>query len=450
MIALLLPLLAAPAHARPTENGLFHFDETDVVTYLDGPTGTARVWYSTSGPNVVKAGDADGDGLPDFAQMVARYTEDVLARYEGFGFRPIVSDAGAGGSDAMDVYLVDFAGNADGNYSPEHCTANVCSGFFVMENDFAGYGYSNLDAAVSTLTSHELFHAQQAAYNNGMDAWYAEGTATWAEQFYDPDSEDFRYLVEAYLDDTGRSLYEPPTGVLPPFVYGTALWWKFLTDRYGDAWMIDYLAATADGEDLLDALDARTDLSTDFVDFAAWNLATGQLSGAYDGYDFASDVGPPKFEARDPELDDDNRFYPVSTTYYKLEWAGGPLQFGLEADAPDVVFQLWGTDADGRVNGMVAEPASLAGVVDLGDLPAGDYYFLGVNPTLADNSTKVRFCLGADASACAPAEGDTGDTAAPEADAPGGCGCASAPDGAGAALMAAGVALSALRRRTRA
>lgn len=447
MIALLLPLLLAPpAAARPTEDGLFHFDDTDVVTYLDGANGTARVWYSTSGPNVVKSGDSDADGLPDFAELVGAYTEDVLARYEAFGFRAIVSDAGAGGSDAMDVYLVDFAGNADGNYSPERCTAHVCSGFFVMENDFAGYGYSNLDAAVSTLTSHELFHAQQAAYNNGMDAWYAEGTATWAEQFYEPGSEDFLYLVEAYLDDTGRSLNMPPTGVLPPFVYGTALWWKFLTVRYGDAWMIDYLQATADGEDLLDALDARTDLSTDFVDFAAWNLATGQLAGAYAGYDFAAEVGPPKFEERDPELDDDNRFYPVSTTYYKLEWAGGPLQFGLDADAPDVVFQLWGTDADGRINALVAEPESVAGVADLGELPAGDYYFLGVNPTLAESSTKVRFCLGADASACAPADTGAGDTATPDGE-PVGCGCASAPDDTGAALLVAGVALSALRRR---
>jgi MYXO-CTERM domain-containing protein len=462
MIALLsgLSLFASPALARPTENGMFRFDSTDVVTYLDSADGTARVWYSTEGPNVVKAGDADADGLPDFAELVAVYTADVLTTYEDFGFRPIPNDAGAGGSDAMDVYLVDFAGNSDGNYSPERCTDNVCTGFFVMENDFQGYGYSNVDSAVSTLTSHELFHAQQAAYNNGQDAWYAEGTAVWAEQLYDPESEDFRYFCEAYLDDTGRSLNIPPSGVLPPFVYGTALWWKFLTLRYGDAWMIDYLEATGDGEDLLLALDARTTLSTDFVDFSVWNLATGGLSGGLagdpglEGYSFASDIGPPKFEERDPSLDDDNRFYPLAATYYKLEWEGGPLQFAIDADAPDVVFQLWATNADGAVSELVAEPESVAGLVELGDFDAGDYYFIGVNPTLAEDSTKVRFCLGADASACAPeATGDSADTGGSGQDKEhGGCGCASAPesDTAGAAIGLAMGVVAATRRRRRA
>ena len=209
-MALLLALLPL-AHARPTEGGAYSFDGSDVVTYLDSPGGFARVWYSTDGPNVVKSGDADGNGLPDFAELVGTYTEDVLATYEDFGFRPLVSDDGAGGSDAMDVYLVDFGGDADGAYTPEHCnTDDVCSGYFVMENDFKNYGYSDVESAVSTLTSHELFHAEQAAYNSGEDSWYAEGTATWAERFFDPASEDFIWFAAAYLEDTGRSLNVPP------------------------------------------------------------------------------------------------------------------------------------------------------------------------------------------------------------------------------------------------
>ena len=446
---ILAALMSSVALARPTEGGSYKYDETDVVTYIDGATGHARVWYSSSGPNMVKEGDEDANGVPDFAELVAAYTEDVLVTYEDFGFRPLVSDGTAGGSDAMDVYLVDFGGDADGNYAAESCTRDVCSGYFQMENDFKNYGYSDTESAISTLTSHELFHAQQAAYDNGGDSWYAEGTATWAENFFDPGSEDFQYFCDYYLTDTGRSLDQPPVGPIPTFSYSTAIWWHFVTQRYGDEWMIDYLEATADGEDLVEALASRVDLTTDFVDFAGWNLATGSLAGglAGDGYDFASAIGPPKFEDRGSGFDDEERFYPLSTTYYKLEWEGGPLQFGLAVDSPDVVFQLWGTDADGRVDGIVAEPASVAGVVELGDLSAGGYYFLAVHPTLAEESTKVQFCLSTDASNCEPAA-DTGDTGG--TDEKGGCACASAPAGGSSApgvSAAAGLMLLGVARR---
>lgn len=443
--------LAQLALARPTESGLYRFDETDVVTYVDSENGLARVYYSTEGPNVVKEGDEDGNGVPDFAELVGAYTEDVLATYVDAGFRPVVSDEGRGGSDAMDVYLVDFGGDADGAYSPETCDGDVCSGYFTMENDFQGYGYSNVESAVSTLTSHELFHAEQAAYNSGEESWYAEGTAVWAERFFDPTSEDFVWFCGAYLEDTGRSLNVPPTGPVPTFAYATAIWWEFVTLRYGDDWMVDYLDASGAGEDLVEALDARVDLRTDFVDFAGWNLRTGRLAGGMDqGYDFAAEIGPPTFEDSAGALDDDQRFYPLATTYYKLKWDGGDLQFGLEADAPDLVFQLWETDADGVVTGLVAEPASVAGLVDLGELPGGDYYLLGVNPTLAENSTKVRFCLGADATACAPAgdSGDTGDTGGAGTDEPGGCGCGAAGVNPSGVLFAAALA-ALVRRRSR-
>ncbi len=465
---LLLPIVAVlhflpTALARPTDGGSYAYDATDVVTSIDSAGGRARVWYSSSGPNVVKAGDTDGDGIPDFAETVAADADSVLATYADFGFRPLVSDGTAGGSDALDVYLVDFGGDADGNYAPEHCTANICSGYFQMENDFQGYGYSSIDFAIETLTSHELFHAVQASYNDSEDSWYAEGTAEWAENFYDlaiggTGNADFESYCDYYLTDTGRSLDSPPAGPVPPFSYSTAIFWYFITQRYGDAWMLDYLDATANNEDLVQAIADRTDLGTDFVDFAVWNLATGSLAGGLPdgaGYDFAASIGPPTMEAKGPSLDDDQRFYPLATTYYKLEWPGGDLQFGLAADAPDVTFQLWGLDANGHVNAMLANPASAAGVVDLGDYAAGDYYFFGVNATQAAESTKVEFCLGADASCYTPPT-DTGDTGSSPDDTgktsgqPKGCGCATDPGAGGWAVGMVALGLAATRRRQRA
>ncbi len=424
----MLLLLVTSTLARPTDGGSYAFDDSDSVASVDGPAGTARVWYSVAGTNETLLDDEDGDGVPDFAALVAVTTEDVLDFFVEAGFRPIPDDGAEGGSAAMDVYLVDFGGAADGHYSVERCQDDACTGYFVMENDFAGYGYPSLDTAVRTLTSHELFHGVQGAYDYDEEAWYQEGTAVWAEELYDPGSDDFLHFCDAYLEDTGRSLDNPPAGPIPAFAYATALWWWFVTDRYGDAWMAEYLDATTESDDLLALLDARVDFATDWVDFATWNLATGPYAGLVESYPFAAELDGPTLEDRGDSVDDDQRFYPLATTYYRYDHPGGELSFALEADAPDVVFQVWSTDADERVVELVAEPASLGGAVSLGELPMGRYFFFGTNPTLAEDSTHVRVCLGPDAAACAPAAedtGDGGDTGDAGAEPPAGCGCAS-------------------------
>jgi hypothetical protein len=442
MLSVLLGVVSV-AFARPTEGGMWSYDDTDVVTSLDSAAGTVRVWYSTAGTNAVLPDDDDANGLPDFAEEVAATAEDVLAVYADAGFRAPLTDGSRGGSAAMDVYLVDFAGNSDGNFAAESCTGgspNQCSGYFQMENDFAGYGYANITAAIRVLTSHELFHAVQAAYDSGEGVWFSEGTAVWAEQFYDTEeNDDFLSFCDAYLDDTGRSIDEPPAGPVPTFAYATSLWWYYLSVTYGDTIILDLLEATDTGDDVLvdmEALEAAGggSLTNDFATFARWNLATGRYAGASDSYSFASEIGPPRAEASGAAIADDNRFYPVAATYYKLEHPGGEVWFATEADAPELAFSLHGVDTDGHVTPALATFAGTATATSLGDLPAGDYWLIGSNPTLADQSTHVLTCLGSrdDVAACAPIDaGDdtAGDTGEDSPEPPVGCGCAT---GAGA------------------
>lgn len=446
-------ILAALAHARPTEGGLFSFDDSDVVTTLDSADGTVRVWYSTDGPNQVLLDDDDGDGLPDFAQMVAEESASVLIFYVDQGFRPTISDEGRGGSDAMDVYLVDYGGNSDGNYAAESCSSAPlqCSGYFSMENDFSGYGYSNLEEAVRVLTSHELFHAVQASYNAEMEGWFSEGTAVWAENLYDPGSRDFVSFCSEYLTDTGRSLNEPPTGI-SSFIYSTAIWWWYLSNRYGD-YTIELLLQAAEGDTLLEDMaaieaDRGGSLQQDWSTFASWNLATGRLSGGMESYPFAGDLVTPRAEENGAQLSDDNRFYPLAATYYKLEHVGGPVWFGAEAAAPELVFALHPLNADGAVLAALTTFSPTAEPISLGDLDAGDYWLVGTNPTLAEDSTKLLFCLGSEANLaeCVP-PGDTAaadDTGGPPVEEPEGCGCAARGTPSVALL---GLALLAVRRR---
>lgn len=451
-------LLLSPALARPTDNrGAWSFSSDDTVVSLDSENGLVRVWYSVEGPNEVLADDEDADGIPDFAQLVAATTEHVLGFYADFGFRPPLTDGDGGGSDAMDVYLVDFAGNADGMYAAETCSGSPrqCSGYFAMENDFVGYGYSNLSKAVTILTSHELFHAVQAAYDADEEVWFSEGTAVWAEHLYDPENEDFLYFCGAYLDDVGRSLNEPPAGPVPTFAYATAIWWWFLANRYGDGFLVDLLEATETGEDVLVDMAALEEagggsLREDWTTFAQWNLATGVRSGALEGYPFAARLGAPNAEVSGSSIVDDNRYYPLATTYFELEHEGGEVWFATEADAPELAFSFHAADADGDVEPALASFSASAEPLSLGELPAGSYWLVGTNPTLAEDSTKLVTCLG-DAetvAACAPAAADTGDTAdtGNETPEPEGCGCDGA--GTGAGVSAVLLALLAIRRRS--
>lgn len=389
--------LVAIAAARPTEGGQFSFDASDVVTSYDSPAGAVRVWYSTDGPNAVRLDDGDATGVPDFVENVGATAEDVLATYAAAGFRPPVSDETGGGSPAMDAYLVDFGGSADGHYAAESCEGEVCSGYFVMENDFEGYGYGDLDEAIRVLTSHELFHAVQAAYDAETESWFSEGTAVWAERLYDPDSADFIGFCGEYLQDPGRSLDEPPAGPVPTFAYSTALWWSFLSTTYGDDVVVALLERS--GEELLPAMvdiqEARGGtLAEDWTTFARWNLATGSRAGAAESHAFAAELRTFRIDDDESSLADDVRFYPLAASYFAISHPGGPLRFGIDEPAPNLAFSLHAEDAEGRSTEAVTAFSGAA--TDLGDHAEGVYFLVGANPTLDDQSTKRDICLGPD------------------------------------------------------
>jgi hypothetical protein len=474
LAALLVPLPAAAI--RPTEGGLYAYDPTDTVVSWDEPTGRVRVHYSIDGPSVTLLADADASGVPDFVEDVGFTAVDVLDLYAGIGLRPPVSedDLGLGplgGSAALDVYLVDFAGVGDGHFGTDACTTvpRHCAGFLMVENDFAGYGYANLPQAVDVLASHELFHGVQDAYDSGQAVWFAEGTAVWGERQFDSGSLDFLAFADEYLRDTGRSLDVPPLGPVPAWAYGTALWWDFLTLRHDPGFMHDLLLATetTTGEPadtlagMAAALEARGDaLEAAWTAFASWNLATGGRAGAMPSYPYAASLIGVTAEAEGAAIDDDNRFYPLAATYYRLDHGGGPMWFGVQTAAPALRFALHavaGGAADGPVEPALAawtpEGAGAWALLDGADLPPGGYWIVGTQPAIADASVKVRVCIGdrTAATACAPAgagDGGASEGAPVPASADGGCSCA--VGGAGPAFPGTLFALSlAFRPRRR-
>ena len=421
------------ADARPDDgSGLYTYEASDSLASWDEPGGHVRVHFSVAGPNATLLEDADADGVPDFPVLVGMEVAQVLEDFELFGFRRPVSESALGlpelgGSEALDVYLVDFAGSADGMFGVDRCIDGVCAGHLVIENDFSGYGYASVEEAARVLASHELFHGVQYAYTDDLDPWFSEGTATWAEHLYEPEVRDYLRFCSAYLADSGRSIDRPPAGVTTSFAYGTALFFGFVQETQGGdrvVAMLEALAEAGDGDEVAAIArvfdQAGTDFATVWPRFAAWNLATGPRAGGVTSYPYASALDPGiQAEVIGPSVVDDHRFYPLAASYFRLQHAGGELWFGLAEDNRAAVhFEIFPTSERGEVLPALLEWApEQAEVVSLGSQPAGNYWLVGSFPSAADSSEKRAFCFGgADAMADCTLDEDVGDTGASDGD----------------------------------
>lgn len=413
-VLLLVPQLAS-AEDRPTEGGLWSFDVTDVVESWEEPTQTVRVHYSVQGPNATRLDDLDDDGVPDYAQDVAERTRQSIALYVSLGFRTPVLEAAIeeelGGSPAYDVYLVDFGGAADGRFGIDGCGNQGCAGFYVVENDFVGYGYATIEDGITTVTSHESFHGVQAAYNFLPD-WVSEGTATWAQRQFDPASADFIRLCNGLLADPGRPLYQPPGGPVPAFAYGTALWFDFLSERHDAELVVEFLDALLDDanaespefvfEDLL--AQRGDDLETAWSMFARYNLATGRRAGVAESHPYAGGLDGIDPDASGDVIALDARFYPLAASYYNLQHAGGDAWFVADDALTNVAFSLHPVGdfaSDGAVGDAIAtwsvDTPSAQRVYE--DLPPGGYWVVGTLPVIADGPARANLCVSNDPAA---------------------------------------------------
>ncbi len=292
-----LALAASPARAqRPV------FAEGTTPLTHDGEH--VRVHYVTTSDDAVPPDDADDSGVPDFAEEVARLAEIAWQDLEARGFRTPLVDAGLvpdddGGDERFDIYLTNLNA-ADGNYVVEACTeAPVhCAGYFAMENDLAGFNYDSVEEGVSVLTSHELFHAVQAAYVTDMAATWSEGTAVWNEEQTFPEQDDYDRFVAAFLARPDRPFDRSGGSFGDPYPYGAAVWPTFLEERYGDgtvqrSW--EACEALGPGSNFLDAIDQALSedghsIESAWIEFSRWNLFTGERADPSRAYQAGADL----------------------------------------------------------------------------------------------------------------------------------------------------------------
>jgi hypothetical protein len=469
-------VLAGAARAdrpdTPNTTELFHYAAGDIVETFPSAGGHFLLHFTRSGMNAVPADDADKDGTPDDVQESAQLYEQVLALYQQLGFLTPRSDANLpgdhGGDGRFDVYLLDFGGSADGSYRSDDCdSGGVCTGFMVQENDFAGYAYPSRTIGNRILASHEFFHAVQAAYNSLEGTIFAEGTAVWATETFDPTLNDFEGFVKGYLSKPDRSLNVPGTGPVDSFSYGAAIFFEFLDEKYGptiirELWESVKGLGQASPPQWFGNVDTilKTRYATRFADayfeFTRWNLYTQKRANPMHGYARGSGyplvrIDPGQLPLSVPSL----RVFPAAAVYTALP-PGGRKQVVASlvttVDASSLRLALAVRRGDVVEVPVVAAAGSLDATADTDG--ADEVILLVANTAQAGESQRPTVCAGDadEVDACRVAAG-----AAPLEPAPtpepaksGGCSTTGTggPVGGGGPLVTTLLALAfALRRR---
>jgi len=345
---------------RPTDTSsgeMWRFLPSDTVERYDAPDGGYRVHFTRLAKNAVPATDVNADGTPDLVEAVASVYVEVGAKYHGeLGFRRPANDvalASNGGSDRFDIYLVDFAFSADGAFRTDACTGEKCIGYVVQENDFVGYNYPNATVATRILGSHEYFHAVQAAYDNNQGANFSEGTAVWATEHFDPTTNDFEGFLPQFLARPDRSLDTAPTGPVSGYAYGSALFFEFLSQKYGVPIVRKLLERTENGSGhpsepadaanprwlvQLDAIlkaDHQSSFAEAFHTFIYWNFFTGPAADATKSYaNGAAYPAPMMTTVAAPYRVDNQRVFYAASAWFQVPAAGRATMGAQLVDDP--------------------------------------------------------------------------------------------------------------------
>ena len=208
-------------------------------------------WVATTA-DAPPLADLDADGTPDWVETTLATLEEVrtteVTRFRYRAPRSDLSSRTNGGNGLLDVYLADIGDAGYYGYcttdDPHAPAANGysysdVSAYCVLDDDFdaAQFPEGGGVAALRVTAAHELFHAIQYAYDWLEDLWLMEGTAAWIEdEVYDGVNDNRGFLAGASaLSRPGVPIDFGARG----FEYGAWIFWRYLSERFGRAIVLD-------------------------------------------------------------------------------------------------------------------------------------------------------------------------------------------------------------------
>lgn len=471
---------------RPTDGNGWNGNGYGIpAKFYDPPGGHFRVYYVESGDNAVDPKDeAPKNGVPDFVELVGASAEATYASTIGQrGFRAPLDDSiyhdrpDYGGDGRFDIYLRLSGAGSDGYRVTEVCTDGTpttgggapgrCAGYFVMNPGFKGSHYPSERDGVEVLTSHELFHSVQDAYNAGQWRTWTEGTAVWNELQVFPGSagtwKDYLGFVPGFFREPERPLDQSMgAGAAAAYAYGAAVWVEYLSERFGPAiireiWERLEQPIGGSAPHFLDATEAAlalrgSNLKQAWVEFTGWNLLTRERATGGQGYNRASEYPSIRFESELSQADSVTvkEFYGLSARYFRLPVQAATTIYVSRVDPlGDDASALWGllVDSKGVPRSALQVLSPNQGIA----LAAGDALLVVL--TARERGAKARR-IELKTSTTAPALPPTDPPANDPSAAMGGCVLASRssqrppwPGMLGLALCVAGLSMRTRRRR---
>jgi hypothetical protein len=252
--------------------------------------------------------DGNPNDIPDFVKDAGSAAESSYAvENVQLGWRSPKPDEGLGGNDKTDIYLKQLGGTGIYGYSVPDPTQQLLDdhtafGYIVIDNDFQASefpGYSSATDPLDVTVAHEYNHIVQFNYDVIQDTWMLESTAVWMEGMVYPGVFDYLQYLPGWVQLSKLPLTTfstDPNDRDNVKVYGSAVWEKFLAQRYGNevvrrAW-----------EDSIDTNPASFAV-------AAFNLAIRQQGGS----DFPSAFSA--FAAASAEWQAANSGFPEGSHY---------------------------------------------------------------------------------------------------------------------------------------
>jgi hypothetical protein len=235
--------------ARPTDPSEGEVDYGSATT-LSECLELFCVHWATSGQHAPPLTDSSGNAVPDWVDSVIAELDYILSSYTEMGYQAVKSDLASpenGGDGKPDIYLADVG--ADSLYG--YCTTDDpntelypnsyngldFSAYCVIDEDFAANQFPAHTPTenMQVTAAHEYFHAVQFGYDAGDDTWFLESTAAWVEDvLYDDINDNYQYLSQSAITYPDFSIDYTDNGEYSGLRYGQWLFFRYLTERFGD------------------------------------------------------------------------------------------------------------------------------------------------------------------------------------------------------------------------
>jgi len=256
--------LLSPENARLLTRGRtetlidYYGSGVTLLSYMS-PAGHFSVHYTIEGKNAVPSIDDNENGIPDYVEKLARFLDQAWDKeINDMGYDAPPSDGTEGGDCLLDVYLADIPAYGYTQIDEGMSSSMV---YMIFDNDFSDTLFpGNLDPGgrvegdMKVTAAHEFFHTIQFQITEDIEnnGWWMEATATWMEDQIYPEVKDYIN----YLSYWFQNPHLPLDSFDGLFEYGSFMWVKHLTEKYGAGFVFDVWKRIAGGTSALQGIKA--------------------------------------------------------------------------------------------------------------------------------------------------------------------------------------------------